>query len=286
MSKPAKKEKLKAIKLRIAIINDESHEELSSFKTTRSRLIALGTIAILLLIVGTYFLTSRTFLKHTIPGYPSEQTKRIASENLRLIDSLEQVIDIWSMQIENIRRVATGREILSPDSIAISRSDFSIDDAQREAYSRNDSVLREQVRKEEQFNLSFSKQNVTQIEGMHFYTPVQGMITESYNKAINHPFIDIAASQGSSVCSVLDGTVISAVWNDETGYTIEIQHSNDIISVYRHNEKLLKKTGDKVSAGTPVALVGNSGSLSTGAHLHFELWYKGEAIDPTLYISF
>ena len=88
------------------------------------------------------------------------------------------------------------------------------------------------------------------------------------------------------VKATLDGTVIYAGWSDDTGNTIQIQHEGDIISIYRHNEKLLKKSGDKVSAGTPIALVGNTGKLTTGDHLHFELWHKGEAVDPTKYINF
>ena len=101
-----------------------------------------------------------------------------------------------------------------------------------------------------------------------------------------HPFIDITAPAGSVVKAVLDGTVISSGWSSDTGHTIQLQHTDDIISIYKHNEKLLKKTGDKVKAGTAIALVGNSGDLSTGTHLHFELWHKGEAIDPLKYIKF
>ena len=86
--------------------------------------------------------------------------------------------------------------------------------------------------------------------------------------------------------SVLDGTVISAGWSDENGYTIQIQHEGNIVSVYKHNQKLMKKSGDKVTAGMPIAIVGNAGTLSTGNHLHFELWHNGEAVDPAKYISF
>ena len=96
----------------------------------------------------------------------------------------------------------------------------------------------------------------------------------------------IAAPAGSVVKAVLDGTVINDGWSEEAGYTIQIQHDGDIISIYKHNEKLLKKTGEKVTAGSPIALVGNTGKLTTGEHLHFELWYKGETVDPTSYISF
>ena len=110
------------------------------------------------------------------------------------------------------------------------------------------------------------------------------MISQNYDAT--HPYIDITAPAGSVVKATLDGTVISSGWNEDAGHTIQIQHTDDIISIYKHNEKLLKKTGDKVKAGTAIALVGNSGSLSTGTHLHFELWHKGEAIDPTKYIKF
>ena len=150
---------------------------------------------------------------------------------------------------------------------------------------RQDSILRQKVLDEEQFGLSERRQRDLPIEGMHFFVPLKGVISQGYDPIV-HPYIDITAPANSVVMSVLDGTVIFAGWNDEAGYTIQIQHENDIVSIYKHNQKLLKKTGDKVTAGTPVALVGNTGSLSTGDHLHFELWYRGNAIDPTKYINF
>ena len=88
------------------------------------------------------------------------------------------------------------------------------------------------------------------------------------------------------VKATLDGTVIYAGWSEDSGNTIQIQHSDDIVSIYKHNEKLLKKVGDKVKAGTSIALVGNTGEETTGTHLHFELWHQGEAVDPTKYIKF
>jgi murein DD-endopeptidase MepM/ murein hydrolase activator NlpD len=150
----------------------------------------------------------------------------------------------------------------------------------------NDSILRERVKEEEQFGISADrdKRNLP-IEGRHFFCPLKGVISQSYNSA-GHPFIDITAPEGSVVKATLDGTVIYAGWSNESGYTIHLQHEGDIISIYKHNEKLLKKSGDKVSAGAPIALVGNTGDLSTGTHLHFELWHKGEAVDPAKYINF
>ena len=104
--------------------------------------------------------------------------------------------------------------------------------------------------------------------------------------AIGHPYLDIAAQENSVVSAILDGAVTYAGWNDDTGYVIQLQHDNNLISVYKHNSKLLLKERDKVKAGTPIALTGNTGYLSTAPHLHFELWHKGEPINPELYIKF
>ena len=147
--------------------------------------------------------------------------------------------------------------------------------------------LKEQFLKQEEFDISsIHTAKIEQIEGLLFFPPIKGVITEQYNPAIGHPFVDIAAPNNSTVSAVLDGTIISAGWNDETGFTVQIQHTNDLVSIYKHNTRLLKKAGERVSAGTPIALVGDEGSLSTGPHLHFELWHKGEPVDPTMYINF
>jgi murein DD-endopeptidase MepM/ murein hydrolase activator NlpD len=152
-------------------------------------------------------------------------------------------------------------------------------------FQHKDSLLRQHVREEEQFDISERDKRNLPIDGLLFFTPLKGVISQSYDPTI-HPYVDITAPAGSVVKATLDGTVIYDGWSDEDGYTIHIQHDGDIVSIYKHNEKLLKKTGDKVSAGMPVALVGNTGELSTGDHLHFELWHKGETVDPAKYISF
>ena len=133
---------------------------------------------------------------------------------------------------------------------------------------------------------SISDETRTLLEGLDFFTPLKGMVTEPYNLAINHPYIDIAADENATVYSILDGTVVSAGYNEDTGYVMIIQHGNDLVSIYKHNDRLLKQAGDKVKTGTPIAIVGNTGRLATGVQLHLELWHAGEAIDPAKYISF
>ena len=269
---------------RLVITDERNKTEMFATAYNRKLYIALASVAAVILVAGTYLLTAHTFIRYTIPGYPDQSTKEAAIENLLKIDSLERVIETWAFQIANIQRVVTGMDPLQLDTAsARSRTDVSSDTI---AYAKEDSLLRAMIKEEERFSLAKGRRHITQIEGTHFYPPVKGVIAKEYNPAAGHPYIDITSATNTTVCATLDGTVISAGWNDDTGYTIYIQHPNDIISVYKHTEKLLVKTGDKVTAGSPVALVGSAGSPSTNVLLHFELWHKGEAINPAQYMTF
>ena len=119
-----------------------------------------------------------------------------------------------------------------------------------------------------------------------FFTPINGVISDSYDRKIKHFGIDIVAKKGSYISSVLDGVVILSTWTSETGYVLILQHKSDFISLYKHNSLLLKEVGDFVSAGEKIAIIGNSGEFSSGPHLHFELWNKGAPVNPEEYISF
>ena len=136
----------------------------------------------------------------------------------------------------------------------------------------------------EQFGLSERKRELP-LEGQHFFSPLKGTVSQPFD-AVLHPGVDITAPAGAVVSAVLDGTVVFSDWADATGYSIAIQHESGILSVYKHNQKLLRKAGDKVSAGTPIALVGSTGGLTSGDHLRFELWHNGEPIDPAKYCKF
>lgn len=270
---------------RISLIDDMTHKQMWVMRFTRTGLFLFIISVITVIMAVSFSIVAFTPIRTFIPGYPTAHTKRAAIENALKIDSLQNVIYTWKFYSENLKRVIDGQEPVSIDSLIRSYGGGNADAASRESLDGQDSVLRENVRKAEQFGLSKSGERQLPIEGMHFFTPLKGVISQGYDRLL-HPYIDITAPANSVVMSVLDGTVINAGWSDDSGYTIQIQHSDDIVSIYKHNQKLLKKTGDKVSAGTPIALVGNTGALTTGDHLHFELWYRGEAIDPTKYINF
>jgi murein DD-endopeptidase MepM/ murein hydrolase activator NlpD len=107
-----------------------------------------------------------------------------------------------------------------------------------------------------------------------------------FNPAQKHYGVDIVSKQNEAVKVVLDGTVLFSAWTLETGYVIAVQHSRNIVSIYKHNSAILKKTGDYVRASEPIAIVGETGELATGPHLHFELWSDGNPVDPKEYITF
>lgn len=270
---------------RLTLVDDDTHDKVWSKKFTRIGALVTAVTVIVVTIATIFCVIAFTPIRTLIPGYPDARSKHDAIKNAITIDSLENVLTKWELYSENLRRVVDGQEPLKIDSLMEVRKNPAAEDGDSRELAEKDSLLRKEVADEDRFDIKPGSARTLPIEGMHFFTPLKGVVSQGYDKAL-HPYIDITAPGNSVVMSVLDGTVISAGWNDTEGYTIRIQHEGDIISVYKHNQKLLKETGDKVTAGTPIAVLGGTGSTSDGDHLHFELWHKGEAVDPTKYISF
>jgi len=280
MAKPSDNRKQK---FRFSLVNDVTHDLVWSFhftKTTGIIAVVSGVFVLLLLI---FCLIAFTPIRTFIPGYPDANSKRQAIQNAMRIDSLETKIIQWELYTENLRKVVEGEKPMKLDSIIV-RAEREKAASKDEAFlAKRDSVLRAEVAASEKYEISGTARSLP-IEAMYFFAPVKGVVTEGFNAS--HPYIDVTAPAKSRVSAVLDGTVIFTDWDEEKGYTVVIQHSGDVVSIYANNEKLLKGVGDIVRAGTPVALLGRSESLTAGDHLHFELWYKGEALDPSEYISF
>ena len=270
-------------KYRAALTDAVSHERLWSIVFTRPAFLTAVISLVVLLLVVFYLLVAFSPLRTFIPGYPDAQARRQAVQNAIRIDSLETQILQWELYTENLKKVVAGEEPLLLDSLIRMRQAAGRD-ADSVFLARRDSLLRARVTEEEQFEVSGPRRDLP-IEALSFYTPLKGVVSQGFDRTL-HPWVDVTAPTGTAVMAVLDGTVVFAGWEEADGYTLAIQHRGDILSVYKRNEKLLKKAGDPVKAGTPVALVGRSGSLTQGDHLRFELWYAGEAVDPAAYISF
>ena len=276
----------KTTHFRLSLLDAKTHQQLKSVRFTRTSLIITTVSAFVIFCAVIYSIIAFTPIRTFIPGYPDEATKRIAIHNAIKADSLERVIIKWELYSANLRRVLEGESKTSDIDSLMNASRQKVDNAKDlNVLILQDSLLRSSVIQEDMFAVADKNKRSLPIEGMHFFTPVKGIITQGYDSAM-HPFVDIAAAEGTVVNAIADGTVIYTGWSEETGYTIQIQHDAEIISIYKHNQKLIKSVGDKVTAGSPIALVGNTGSLTTGPHLHFELWYKGESMDPTKHINF
>lgn len=283
------KEKLRT-KYRLVFITDDTLEERLTFRLSRLNVfIALGTIAIVLIFLTT-MLIAFTPLREYIPGYSSVGLTRKYYALQALTDSIERDLVIKDQYIQNIRNIIEGREMSdAPPTVRDSTRRYSQVKLKK---SVEDSLLRVEVESQSIYNLNrldlreSSAPRKASLGGLLFFVPLKGVITSTFNPVQKHFGIDIAAGENETVKSVLDGTVLSTNWTLETGYVIIVQHTGGVVSVYRHNAALLKKTGDLVRAGEPIAIIGNSGEMSTGVHLHFELWSDGNPVNPKDYISF
>ena len=287
MAKKKKQKKLRKKLLhqyRLVILNEDTFEERLSFKLTRLNVFVLSSVLAILLIFGTIILIAFTPLREYIPGYSSTALKLKATELNYKTDSLRQVIAMNESYFSSIKKVLQG----DVSTVQFNR-DSIIEAAKLDTSEINlspikaDSLLREKVDKEDKYNLFESARTSANFV---LFPPVNGTISEGYNAEEKHYAVDLVVPKESPVKATADGTVIFAEWTTETGYVIIIEHSEGLLSVYKHNSSITKSQGDLVKAGEVIAISGNTGEFTTGPHLHFELWSNGYPINPTNFIDF
>lgn len=272
-------------KYRFSVYRDDSYEEVLNLRLSRLNVVAWGGIVTLLFLAIVISIIVYTPVREFIPGYPDENTIRNSISNKQRLDSLELELNRRDMYLDNINRIISGEEPESYTNMQDTNQDYTDIKFTR---SSEDSLMREYFREEEQFGIDKenNKETIGGISQMHFFSPVKGIITNSFNSIEDHYGTDIVAAANEVVKATLSGTIIMATWTLETGWVIQIQHDNNLISIYKHNAELLKRVGDFVVVGEAIAIIGNSGELTTGPHLHFELWYSGIPLDPEDYITF
>jgi murein DD-endopeptidase MepM/ murein hydrolase activator NlpD len=269
---------------RLVVMNDDTFEENFSLRLTPlGFFILLASITIIMTILVTS-LIAFTPVREYIPGYADVGMRRDLVRLTLKSDSVEQALKERNAFMENIGNVLKG-EIKSDSSQ--NRPDKNKDfDNLNMSPSKKEEALKKNIESQDKYSLAYGAENKTGISNFFFFTPLKGVITESFKSIEQHYGIDVVGPENESVKATLDGTVILATWSSETGYTITLQHSNNLISVYKHNSVLLKKVGDYIKAGEAIAIIGNSGEQTSGPHLHFELWYNGKAINPQDYMVF
>lgn len=268
------------------VFDKESHKQVYTvkFSVFHLLLVVIGLLAVL--ITGITLLFIYTPLKEVIPGYPNAQTREVMMRNALRADSLEKVVHLWEVHLTNLQKVLADEDPVAPGDILPKNQLSEIPEISVGARSQEDSLLRLTAELKEQQTLSSMRGGSLQMEGLHFFPPIKGLVTAGFNPAKNHYAIDIAAPENAVIYAVLDGTVNFASWTDEFGYILQIQHENNLLSIYKHCSQLFRKVGDAVTAGSVVGVVGSHGTYSTGFHLHFELWHKGKPLNPADYIHF
>ena len=282
--KPKKIKRKLLDKYRLVILNENTFEERLSLKLTRLNVFVIVTLSSIILVGLTILLIAYSPLKEYIPGYSSTALKKQATELSFKTDSIQRVLAMnerYYSSIKQVLRGEVGLEDLNKDSI-IEATKLEISEVDLNP-TKEDSMLRIKVEKEDKYNLFESATSVTNFV---LFPPVTGTISDSYDVKEKHFAVDIAVAKDTPIKATADGIVIFAEWTAGTGHVIILEHSYGLISVYKHNATLTKSQGDLVKAGEVIATSGNTGELSTGPHLHFELWSDGYPINPTNFIDF
>jgi len=274
-------------KFRFAIFNDTTFEEVWRVRLAKSNaLMALALLVFLIIAINTS-LIAFTNLREFIPGYPTVELRRDIIMNALMLDSLERELIIRDKYFKDLNDVISGRQPIESVAMRDTSRNYSNITFRKSA---EDSIFRTRVEQEEQYNLSIGTTGAergTSLANIHFFPPVKGVVSANFDSRTRHYGTDVVTQPKAVVSSTLDGTVVMTGWTMETGFVMMIQHRNNLVSIYKHNARLLKEMGDRVWAGEAISIVGDSGELYTsGPHLHFELWHNGEALDPAKYIFF
>lgn len=276
------------LKYRLVIMDDDTFQEKLSFILAPLNVIILFGSIMIFLVVLTIWLVAFTSLREYIPGYADVAMRQQVYMNAVRADSLANELRLRDLYLQNLSNIVSDDipidSVIEPDTTkSYADIEFSV--------SKQDSILRAKVAADERFNLqNFGNAAVDRsqmdIANVFFFSPVSGEITEHFDLNKEHYGVDLVTAPDSPVLAAMEGTVIMASWTYETGNVMAVQHAYGLTTFYKHNSVLLKKVGDKVDVGEAIAIVGSTGELTSGPHLHFELWHKGRPLNPADYVVF
>ncbi len=274
-------------KFRLVIMNDATFEEKASFVLTPLNVFVFVGVLTLFLIVVVSYIIAFTPLREYIPGYADVNMRRNIKTLALRVDSLDEALRNKEMNIANLADIINDK-LENPKINPTQKDSTKKYDKLTLRASVDDSLMRNEIENQSKYSLALGVESSAKsgIRNFFFFVPLKGVVTDSYKSGTSHYGVDITAPENEAIKATLDGTVILANWTSETGYIIQLQHENSLVSIYKHNSVLLKKVGDRVNAGEAIAIIGNSGELTTGPHLHFELRFNGLPVDPQEYMSF
>ncbi len=271
-------------KYKLSVVNETSYEEVLKFRLSRLHVLMGLSVLAVLLVSLTILLIAFTDLREFIPGYPDRNMRKMMAQNAIRVDSLTDEVMKRDRYLNAIQLVLNGADSSYLQMARNGRLKAGYDTVHFEL-SEQESAFRAEIEEQERFNLGLGIKEQNK-DYYHFFPPIEGVVTQVFDEKKRHYGTDIVAKANAKVAAVLDGVVVFTGWTVKTGYVIQVQHANNLLSIYKHNSILLKQHGDYVRAGEVVAVVGNTGEESSGPHLHFELWRAGNPLNPEDFIRF
>lgn len=266
----------------LIIQNEENFSEKATYKFTYAKLIFFSFLLFIVIMAISFYLVNTILKQWFDPRYAEQQTRIELVEMKKSLDSMQVQLTYRDNYIQNIKRILSGDiEDGIPENQPI--EDAEDQDLERMAYV--DSSFKAEFETGGDFLLMELDDN-EDLRQIYFFSPIAGYISAPFDPMNEHYGIDVVSKKDEPVKCIADGTVIFANWTQNDGNVIMVQHGENLISVYKHNSSLTKKLGDMVTAGEIVSIIGNTGELTDGPHLHFELWYEGAPVNPEEFVSF
>ncbi|HSJ66556.1 MAG TPA: M23 family metallopeptidase [Anditalea sp.] len=268
------------------IRREEDFSVINSVSITKIKISLLVFLFLLSSLIFSLIL-SRTLLARWLdPEYQeTENTQRIYALS-EMVDSLYHEVEAKDKYLANIRQLMLGEQIDTTGAV-LDQPILEMDRSDLDLYKGGSATQR--IRKEFE-SMPLDESSFRRIGGSfaetYFFPPLKGVVTSSFNSSEGHFGVDVVSAENEPVKAIAQGTIIFSTWTLETGYNIGVQHSNELVSIYKHNSVLLKHVGDPVKGGEIISIIGNTGEQTTGQHLHLELWYKGTPLNPQEFITF
>lgn len=294
LSRWARFRKHSKINYRMVVMNADTFDEVGSYNLTPLNIYVAISSLVLLLSVLIFSVVAYTPLRKYIPGYGDvvQRSEMVAMD--KEVRELKEELQLQIDYTENFRRILAGETTTGEDVQAQSRE---VTDADFEpvTLSEEEVRLRREVELERVGRVARDGSgkgtprqgsNLTSLEQLFLVAPVNGEISAGYKPGKDHLGVDILAPRSTAIKAAAAGVVFMSEFTSANGNVVGIQHDNELITFYKHNSELLKRVGDRVKSGEAVAIIGDTGTQSTGPHLHFEMWFRGQPVDPADYVSF
>ena len=271
----------------LIIRSEENFAEKTSLGFTYSKVILFSVILFIGLFVMSLFMAKNVLDRWFDPKHEQMVLNKQLFELANKVDSLALEVDRKDQFIANIQKVLSGDTTSFNDPAQVLKGESQpLTKPANLKPTTSDSLFRREFEKSDMAVIALTNMKYRELEGTFFYSPLSGYVSDGYDVKKGHMGVDVVAKANEPVKCIADGTVIFSSWTQDSGYVIMVQHRGNLISAYKHNAQLLKKVGTFVNGGEIVAIVGNSGELTNGPHLHFELWYNGNSLNPEEFVTF